>query len=46
MDRHSRCWETGPDGEEYPGEGLLARWYDGCVGLVPSPGRMNAFNFR
>ena len=24
---------------------LLAGWYDACVGLLPSPERLNSFNF-
>merc|ERR1711976_600455 len=28
-----------------PGVGLLDQWYDACMGLYPTPQRMNAFNF-
>ncbi|CAH1783057.1 unnamed protein product [Owenia fusiformis] len=44
MDKYSRCWET--DGDyEYPGVGMNADWYTGCMGYWPYPRRLNAFNF-
>jgi hypothetical protein len=26
-------------------QGLLDGWYDGCLGLAPTPERLNSFNF-
>ncbi|CAH1782408.1 unnamed protein product, partial [Owenia fusiformis] len=44
MDAYSNCWESTGD-REFPGQGLLGKWYDACMGYWPSPRRLNSFNF-
>ncbi|KAI0226235.1 hypothetical protein LSAT2_023120 [Lamellibrachia satsuma] len=44
LDIYTNCWKT-TEGIETPGTALLAGWYDACVGLLPSPERLNSFNF-
>lgn len=43
-DSDETCWHT-RGAHQLPGEGLLDQWYDGCIGLSPTPERLNSFNF-
>ena len=44
MDKAEHCWYN-EGGHEYPGVGLLAGWYAGCMGFFPTVERKNSFDF-
>jgi len=44
LDKGKNCWYN-EGRSEYPGKGLMAGWYDGCLGFFPTVERMNSFTF-
>jgi len=44
LDKNTNCWYF-EEGHEYPGIGLMAGWYDGCLGMLPTTERKNSFEF-
>jgi len=44
MDKADNCWYF-EEGYGYPGKGLMAGWYTGCLGMFPTTERKNSFDF-